>query len=58
MASEIRKICKHDVVKISPEKYNQLYKKFKNLNKMLAWGHARVIENLMKEGLLGVNFNF
>ncbi len=49
LATQIKKICKYDVVKISPEKYNQLYKKFgpKGLNKLLAWGHARVIENLL-----------
>jgi len=29
------------------ERYNSLYKEFGSLNKMLAWGHARVIENLM-----------
>lgn len=38
----------HDVVLIGPERYNQLIKKFGNLNKLLAWGHARVIENLVK----------
>src|SRR5205085_5719348 len=31
-----------------PERYNELYKKFGNLNKLLAWGHARVIENLLE----------
>lgn len=31
---------------ISPLKYNELYKNFKNLNSLLAWGHARVLENL------------
>jgi ribonuclease HIII len=36
-----------DVVLISPEKYNELYKKFRNLNRLLAWGHATVIENLL-----------
>jgi len=49
-ATKIRKICKYDIVKISPEKYNSLYKKFNNLNKLLAWGHARVIENLLSYG--------
>ncbi len=34
------------VIAIGPEKYNELYAKFKNLNRLLAWGHARVIENL------------
>jgi ribonuclease HIII len=37
-----------DVVLIGPEKYNQLYEKFANLNDLLAWGHARVIENLLQ----------
>ena len=32
---------------ILPERYNQLYLKFGNLNSLLAWGHARVIENLL-----------
>jgi ribonuclease HIII len=36
-----------DVVLIGPAKYNELYEKFGNLNKLLAWGHARVIENLL-----------
>jgi ribonuclease HIII len=36
-----------DVVAIGPEKYNELYQKTKNLNTLLAWGHARVIENIL-----------
>ena len=48
LASRIKKICKYDIVKISPEKYNHLYKKFKSLNRMLAWAHAKAIENLLK----------
>ncbi len=36
------------VVAIGPERYNVLYNKFGNLNKLLAWGHARVIENLLE----------
>jgi ribonuclease HIII len=36
------------VVAIGPERYNDLYKKFGNLNRLLAWGHARVIENLLE----------
>jgi ribonuclease HIII len=34
------------VVSIGPERYNELYRSFRNLNRLLAWGHARVIENL------------
>ena len=36
------------VVVIGPERYNALYAKFGNLNRLLAWGHARVIENLLE----------
>ena len=39
------------IVCIGPEKYNELYSKIGNLNKLLAWGHSRVIENI----LAGVN---
>ena len=49
LAETIRKeaIGLFDVVLIGPAKYNELYDKFTNLNKLLAWGHARVIENLL-----------
>ncbi len=38
----------YNVVSISPARYNELYRKFSNLNRLLAWGHARVIENLLE----------
>ena len=38
----------HDVVSIGPERYNEVYQKAGNLNRLLAWGHARVIENLLE----------
>jgi len=44
---QIRSVCVYSVVVIGPEKYNLLYNKMKNLNKLLAWGHARVIENIL-----------
>jgi len=34
------------VVVVTPERYNGLFEKIGNLNRLLAWGHARVIENL------------
>lgn len=34
------------LVSIGPERYNQLYPAFGNLNRFLAWGHATVIEGL------------
>ncbi len=54
LAQEIRKVCsgKFEEVEISPERYNALYEKFKsegkNLNHLLAWGHARAIESLLE----------
>lgn len=38
----------YEVIVIGPERYNELYVKFGNLNKLLAWGHARIIENLLE----------
>jgi ribonuclease HIII len=51
VANEIRRIVenKFSVVFISPAKYNELYEKFGNLNRLLAWGHSRVIENLLEQ---------
>ena len=49
LALEIKKHCPHSVVKINPAKYNELYEKFGNLNKLLAWGHSRALENVLAE---------
>ena len=38
-----------DVIALRPETYYELYTSFKNLNRMLAWGHATVIEELVKK---------
>ena len=50
LAAEIRQVrgVAWEVIAIHPERYNQLYEKFGNLNRLLAWGHARVIENLLE----------
>ena len=39
-------VCTNAVVAIGPERYNELHTSFKNLTRLLAWGHARVIETL------------
>lgn len=49
MSLEIQKRSVWSTVMITPTKYNELYSKFKNLNKLLAWGHARVIENILNK---------
>jgi ribonuclease HIII len=42
--------CVTSVVPIGNEAYNRLYAKMRSVNTLLAWGHARVIENLMGQG--------
>jgi ribonuclease HIII len=49
IADLVRKGYKHSIVAIGPEKYNQLYEKLRNLNRILAWAHARAIENILEE---------
>src|SRR5215470_18620204 len=50
LADAIRKTSQGlvETVLIGPAKYNELYEKFENLNRLLGWGHARVIENLLE----------
>ena len=47
IAEKLRRDFPHEVVIIGPEKYNDLHARIRNLNKLLAWGHARAIENLL-----------
>ena len=49
LSTQIRQLCTTTLVVIGPERYNSLHASFKNLNKMLAWGHARAIENLLEK---------
>jgi ribonuclease HIII len=39
----------YSIVRLSPHKYNELYEKFKNLNRLLAWGHATAISDLVTQ---------
>jgi ribonuclease HIII len=51
IATQIRHAVdgKFTMVAIGPAAYNRLYGSFGNLNKLLAWGHAKVIENLLEK---------
>lgn len=45
----IKENAPYSVIAISNGKYNELYGNMKNLNKLLAWGHARTIENILEK---------
>lgn len=47
LAPDIKAICPHSLIAIGPQRYNELYAKIKNLNRLLAWGHAKALENLL-----------
>ena len=49
LAEEIRKAADghFNIVLLRSETYNRLYNNIGNLNRLLAWGHARTIENLL-----------
>ncbi len=49
IAKEIRQNFKFSIIKISPKRYNEMYATFRNLNHLLAWGHATAIEKLVQE---------
>ena len=48
IAPDIKTICPHSVIAIGPQKYNELYAKIRNLNRLLAWGHAKALETLLE----------
>jgi len=47
MAPDIRMLCPHSIIAIGPQRYNELYAKIRNLNRLLAWGHAKALETLL-----------
>jgi len=51
LAAKIIKIVgnKYEIIFMNPEKYNSVYPKFGNLNKLLNWMHSKTVENLLKK---------
>lgn len=49
IGNKIRNNFVHQIVKINPIKYNELIVQFGNLNRLLAWGHATTIEQLVEK---------
>jgi ribonuclease HIII len=47
IAGEIRALCPSETIVLDPAKYNELHGKFRNLNRLLAWAHARALESVL-----------
>jgi ribonuclease HIII len=46
IAKDIRENFPYTVVRLFPLKYNELYRKFKNLNRLLGWAHAAALSDV------------
>ncbi len=49
IAENIRKHFSHHIISIGPKRYNELYEQFGNLNTLLGWGHATIIEQMVEK---------
>ena len=49
IAKKLRETFQYHVIVVSPKRYNEMYESFKNLNNLLAWGHASIIEIMTKK---------
>lgn len=49
LSHKIKQKVPYTIVRLTPKKYNELYEKFHNLNKLLAWGHATAIGDLVEK---------
>lgn len=49
LSRKIKQISPHVLVRLFPKKYNELYASFRNLNQLLAWGHATAISELIEK---------
>jgi ribonuclease HIII len=49
MAEEIKALCPSFVVSVEPKRYNELYDKVQNLNRLLGWGHAWTLEKILEK---------
>ncbi len=49
MPEEIMALCPNFVVPIEPKRYNELYNKVQNLNRLLGWGHAWTLEKMLEK---------
>jgi ribonuclease HIII len=49
LARKIRANLPYTVIRLFPQKYNELYARFKNLNRLLGWAHATALGDLSEK---------
>lgn len=49
LAEQIKETCPFSIINMGNASYNELYEKMQNLNHLLSWGHAKAIENVLKQ---------
>lgn len=49
MAQKIRAGLPYTSIRLFPQKYNELYRRFKNLNRLLGWAHAAALGDLVQK---------
>ncbi|KAF0152744.1 MAG: ribonuclease HIII [Ignavibacteria bacterium] len=51
LAAKIKNICKgyYSIIELRPELYNRKYEEYKNLNKLLSFGHSKAIKILLDD---------
>ena len=49
LAKKVRAEFPHTLIRLFPEKYNELYGKFKNLNRLLGWAHVAALSDLSQK---------
>ena len=49
LAKKIRAAYPHRIIRLFPLKYNELYARFHNLNRMLGWAHTAALKDLSEQ---------
>ena len=49
IAKKLRASYSYTVIRLFPKKYNELYQKFKNLNRLLGWAHAAALGEMIQK---------
>ncbi len=46
LAGQIKSVCQYKILVLNPSKYNELYEKIHNLNRLLAWAHMAALKEV------------